>query len=246
MKSSTRLTFCVLLAACATSGPQPSRTVPSGSTDSSELVRAVHWMKNSAEYRAAFLQTYALAGEQLRRQVEDRDSGSWAVSIDADETLISNLEYERELVQAQRESTDELWADWVARRAAPPLPGAVAFLERVRELGGRIAVVTNRKQRDCPDTRANLEAFGLPFDLILCRTEDPEKESRWERIEKGTASPDLPPLEIVMWLGDNIRDFPDMNQDSRFSAPEAFSDYGTRFFVFPNPSYGSWVANPFD
>jgi 5'-nucleotidase (lipoprotein e(P4) family) len=203
-------------------------------------------MRNSAEFQAIVLQTYSLAGQELRKRVEGKAPGTWAVALDADETLISNLDYEKELVRLGRESTDELWVAWVAKQAAEPLPGALEFLGLVQELGGHIAVVTNRKERDCPDTRANLEAFEIPFDVLLCRTDDREKEPRWARIENGTATEGIPAVEIVMWLGDNINDFPGMTQESRFSSPEAFEEYGTRFFVFPNPSYGSWQANPFD
>jgi 5'-nucleotidase (lipoprotein e(P4) family) len=203
-------------------------------------------MRNSAEFQAIILQTYSLAGQELRKRVEGKAPGTWAVALDADETLISNMDYEKELVRLGRESTDELWVAWVAKHAAEPLPGALEFLDLVQKLGGRIAVVTNRKDRDCPDTRANLEAFEIPFDVLLCRTDVREKEPRWAKIENGTATEGIPPVEIVMWLGDNINDFPGMSQESRFSSPEAFDDYGTRFFVFPNPSYGSWQANPFD
>ena len=42
----------------------------------------------------------------------------------------------------------------MVRREATPLPGAAAFLARVRELGGRIAIVTNRLESECADTEA--------------------------------------------------------------------------------------------
>ena len=247
MKPLVCLACCVLAVACSSGGTAPPQSVQSTeATPSSDLRRAAHWMRNSAEFQAIVLQTYSLAGQELTKIVAEKAPGTWAVALDADETLISNMDYEKQLVDLGRESSDELWMAWVKKRAAPPLPGALEFLDLVQELGGHIAIVTNRKDRDCPDTRANLEAFSLPFDVLLCRTDDSEKEPRWESIEKGTASPDLPPVEIVMWLGDNIKDFPGMSQESRFSSPEAFEDYGSRFFAFPNPSYGSWQANPFD
>jgi len=243
MKRFACLACCVLVVACSSGGTAPPQPEPSTGSD---LKRAVHWMRNSAEFQAIILQTYSLAGQELRKSVEGKAPGTWAVALDADETLISNMDYEKELVKLGQESTDELWMTWVAKQAAEPLPGALGFLDLVQELGGHIAVVTNRKERDCPDTRANLEAFDIPFDVLLCRSDDREKEPRWEKIENGTATEEIPAVEIVMWLGDNINDFPDMTQETRFSSPEAFDDYGTRFFVFPNPSYGSWQANPFD
>ena len=183
-------------------------------------------MRNSAEFQAIVLQTYSLAGQELRKSVEGKKPGTWAVALDADETLISNLDYEKELVELGQDSTDEFWMVWVAKQAAEPLPGALGCLDLVQELGGHIAVVTNRKARDCPDTRANLEAFDLPFDVLLCRSDDREKEPRWEKIENGTATEEIPAVEIVMWLGDNINDFPDMTQETRFSSPEAPSPFG--------------------
>jgi len=211
-----------------------------------ELDRSAHWTRNSAEYQALVRQAYNVASARLRELAAARDEGTWAVALDADETIIDNSAYEKELTLQGLESTNELWDGWVARRAAPPLPGVVEFLELVHELGGRVAVVTNRIDEHCPDTRANFRAFDIPFDVILCRTGDRRKEPRWESLENGTASPDLPPLEIILWMGDNIRDFPDFDQDVRFESGEAFADFGSRYFVVPNPVYGSWTGNPQD
>ena len=58
--------------------------------------------------------------------------------------------------------------------------------------------------------------------------------------KQGTASAELPPLEIVMWVGDNIRDFPDLDQDLRLAGRQAFVDFGRVYFLMPNPLYGSW------
>ena len=142
-----------------------------------------------------------------------------------------------------RETSDELWDAWVARRAAPSMPGAIDFLQLVHRLGGRIAVVTNRIEDHCPDTRANFRAYDIPFDVILCRTGDRQKEPRWELIERGATPADLPPLEIVMWLGDNIGDFPDLDQGLRHRSADSFNGFGDRYFAFPNPTYGSWLEN---
>ncbi len=49
---------------------------------------------------------------------------------------------------------------------------------------------------------------------------------------------------IVLWVGDNITDFPDLDQTVRTRPEEAFADFGRRFIVIPNPMYGSWESNP--
>jgi predicted secreted acid phosphatase len=63
-------------------------------------------------------------------------------------------------------------------------------------------------------------------------------------VTRGAASPDLPPLHLVLWLGDNIQDFPDLDQTVRTKPDEAFADFGVLYFVIPNPMYGSWEKNP--
>ncbi|MDH3253735.1 MAG: HAD hydrolase-like protein [Acidobacteriota bacterium] len=230
-----------LLAGCATTAPvrQPQGQTP-------ELPLEIHWVRNSAEYRAVLEQTYRLATEVLERRAAGREPGTWAVAIDADETLIGNSLQSKERALDSAGSWESVWDEWVERRAAPALPGAQRFLSRVQELGGRIAVVTNRRDRHCVQTAENLEQVGIPFDVILCRGETRDKQPRWSSVEDGTARADLPALEIVMWVGDNIHDFPDLGQDLRFADPDAFADFGDMFFILPNPLYGSWEDNPGD
>jgi 5'-nucleotidase (lipoprotein e(P4) family) len=243
----------LLLAGCAsTVATAPPETAPPAAptpaTASSELPTmsgSLHWVRDSSEYRADLIQTYRLAGEALEELAAGREPGTWAVALDADETVIDNSLYQKER-EALGEGFDrESWAAWTARREAPPLPGAVEFLERVRALGGTIAIVTNRDDELCPDTEADFEAFGIPYDVILCRVHrESPKEKRWKSIEDGTSPLGPPGREILMWLGDNIGDFPGQTQDLRLAPAEAYDAFGRRWFVLPNPVYGSWQGNP--
>ena len=175
----------------------------------------------------------------------DLEPGTWAVALDADETVIDNSLYQKERAGLGLGFDSESWGEWVARKEATPLPGALGFLARVRDLGGKIAIVTNRRHSQCPDTEANFRSVSIPFDVILCRLPDqPRKEARWRRVEDGTAAEGLPPLDIVMWLGDNIEDFPDLGQELRNHPEAAFERFGLEYFVLPNPMYGSWEDNP--
>jgi 5'-nucleotidase (lipoprotein e(P4) family) len=205
---------------------------------------AIHWVATAAEYEGLSRQVYRTAGERVEELARGRAAGGWAVALDADETVISNLGYQRELTAAGAVHSPERWRAWVERREATPLPGAVEFLKRVRELGGRIALVSNRSLEECPATEANFEEKEIPFDVMLCRGPDTsEKEPRWQRVEAGQET-GLPPLEILVWVGDNIQDFPDLEQSIRDDGPEAFVEFGRRYFLIPNPLYGSWEANP--
>lgn len=232
----------VLASGCATTAPAPQPAATAAET----LPANLQWVRASAEYRAAVVQTYRAAADRLRELVGDRSPGTWAVVVDADETLISNSLYQKERAEIGESFSRESWAEWVEREAAPALPGAEEFLAEVRRLGGRIAVVTNRAEALCPATRRNLRAVGLPFDVVLCRpAEGPsEKAPRWHAVEAGTTPADLPPLDIVLWIGDSIRDFPGGSQELAMAPIAALSALGDRYFIVPNPLYGSWEENP--
>jgi 5'-nucleotidase (lipoprotein e(P4) family) len=206
---------------------------------------AVRWVRDSAEHRALFLQVYRAATVHVEREAASRAAGTWAVVLDADETVIDNSRFELERVEKGIPFGSESWREWTARREATPLPGAAAFLARVRDLGGRIAIVTNRSAAECPDTEAVFRAHGLAYDVMLCEPEKgpSDKNPRFEAVARGTTPAGLPPLEIVAFLGDNIRDFPDLDQSIRARGDDAFAPFGARLFVLPNPMYGSWERN---
>ena len=44
-------------------------------------------------------------------------------------------------------------------------------------------------------------------------------------------------------LGDDIADFPDLDQGLRFAGDDAYRFFGDRYWALPNPIHGSWVAN---
>ncbi|MCL4808292.1 MAG: hypothetical protein KJ062_10960, partial [Thermoanaerobaculia bacterium] len=131
------------------------------------------------------------------------------------------------------------------RRERTAVPGARAFLEGVRRLGGRVAVVTNTQQSLCTDVAANLDALGLPHDVLVCRPDGAEdrKEGRFDSVVNGTAAPAVGPVEVLVWVGDNIQDFPGRSQTLRDEDESAFAEFGVRYFALPNPIYGTWEKN---
>jgi len=204
---------------------------------------AVHWWRSSAEQRAAFLQAYRWAGERLRELAARQGRGTWAVIMDADETTLDNSTYQFRRVSQGLGYTAESWAEWVRERAAPATPGAAEFTRLVRELGGRVAIVTNRDDELCPDTRENLRQVGIAFEAVLCRVAgQSDKNPRFAAVRTGTGT-GLPPLQVLMWVGDNIQDFPALTQDAR-NQPAALAEFGRTWIVLPNPMYGSWERNP--
>ncbi|MGH7754589.1 MAG: hypothetical protein ACREN5_17425, partial [Gemmatimonadales bacterium] len=97
----------------------------------------------------------------------------------------------------------------------------------------------------CPDTRANMQALGLAFDVVLCRVAGvSDKNPRFHAVANGTAAPGvLPALAVLLWVGDNIQDFPSLTQAVREQGDAAWAPFGNSYIVLPNPMYGSWEAN---
>jgi len=245
MKRGGAVAVLILLAGagCRTAG---GASAPVAGASPAMPPSALHWVRSSAEYPAATTQAYRMATRRVDVVGASMPHGTWAVSLDADETVLDNSQYTKERAAAGLGYSSESWREWVARRAAVPVPGSAAFLRRVKEMGGAIVIVTNRTQAECPDTEENFRALGLPFDAMLCRPEDgpSDKEPRYDSVANGTARPGLRRLEIVLWVGDNIQDFPQMRQEARKAGEVAFVEFGGRFIIIPNPVYGSWERNP--
>jgi 5'-nucleotidase (lipoprotein e(P4) family) len=234
----------LFVAGCATASP-PVVTTPATTADSIALHGSTHWVRSSAEHRAIFLQTFRLAERQLEVQVAGLPRGGWAVIMDADETAIDNSEYQKRRNLLGLPFTIESWNEWVRESSAPALAGAPAFAAHIRELGGRLVIVTNRDEEVCPETRTNLSAVGIVHDLVLCMQPGiSDKNPRFQSVERGTASPTLPALRVVMFVGDNIRDFPHSSQELRDAPEEALARFGVSWIMLPNPMYGSWERNP--
>ena len=239
-------------AACRSAAPGAAPQAPSApvaatarAPEGFRAPEAIRWARVSAEHRALFLQVYRAACAHVEGEAATRAPGTWAVVLDADETVIDNSLYQLERARAGQPFDSASWTAWCARREATPLPGAGAFLSRVRALGGKIAIVTNRSAAECPDTEAVFRAHGLAYDVMLCKPDSgpSDKNPRFEAVARGTTPAGLPPLEIVAVVGDNIQDFPEKTQAIRERGDEAFADFGARFFVLPNPMYGSWERN---
>ena len=204
------------------------------------LPNDVKWVRVSAEYRALTLQAYVIAGEKLPELTRGLAAQSWGVILDADETVLDNSEHQRRLALSHAPFDPKAWSAWVHERAATAIAGATEFAKLVHSLGGRVVVVTNRSMADCDPTRENLQSVGFVADLVLCMPAgEGNKNLRFERVQSGTAAPGFPALTVVEWVGDNIQDFPKLTQAARTDSA-ALAQFGRKYFIIPNPMYGSW------
>jgi 5'-nucleotidase (lipoprotein e(P4) family) len=244
LRASTALLVLLLFVTGCASTAQRSASTPQ-TTAQKALPESIRWVRAAAEHRALFLQVYAAAEARVREQAKGRTPGTWAVILDADETILDNSTYQMRRAAAGLGFTSETWDAWVREERATALPGATSFLNSVRDLGGRIAIVTNRDDAVCPETRRNIEALGLVTDIVLCRVNGlSDKNPRFEAVQGGTAWPGVGPLEVLAWIGDNIQDFPGLAQDIRDKPADAFAAFGRTYFLLPNPMYGSWERLP--
>lgn len=222
---------------------QPAREPPPAAS-STARPSSLLWARTSAEHHAAYLQAFRLAEFQLRSTMK-RHGRPWAVILDIDETVLDDSQYILERWQTKTPATKGRFIEWCNRRQTTALPGAADFLHEVHSLGGRIVLITNRSEEVCGATRDNLHRDGLEFDAVLCSSGGGDKNLRFVAVQKGLPPSTLPSLDVVMWLGDNIQDFPGLTQvGMREAGDDAYRDFGTQFIVLPNPMYGSWTGNP--
>jgi 5'-nucleotidase (lipoprotein e(P4) family) len=239
--------------------------------------RATLWIRNSSEFRAASDTIYRAAHSALLQgltepswSAEPTQTGDLAalppaVIMDIDETVLDNAQAQAAMLLAGTcfDEFPQAWDDWIAKRRAPAVPGAAAFIRAARAARDpqgravRIFFVTNRECRPrpgsdaaCPqqdDTQANLEALGLggislAEDLML-----KGERAKWGS-EKLTRRQDIARAHrIVLNVGDDLADFlPGVRRASvteRDLARCARAEWwGRRWFLVPNPMYGSWLV----
>ena len=206
---------------------------------------AIKYLHENLLRDTEFLDGLRYEAERLVSLSAAHQRGTWGVILDADETVLDNSEYEASRIPFGESFDSRAWAAWIAQGRAPALPGAVTFTTRVRELGGKVVIVTNRDEPACPITRANLQRASIQADLVLCKTSTDDKNPRFDAVQNGSAAPGVPAIAVLEWIGDNIQDFPHLSQEIRNEPEAAFAKFGDSYFALPNAMYGSWQKNPF-
>lgn len=264
MKTLRVLLLASVTAACSTTpAPEPPATRASSEArtehvaagcerDTHEQLQPVLWAQTSAEFRVLAESTYRMASKALDQAALDR---SWtaapeqtndlaslplAVIVDLDETVLDNSRFEAELALRRAPYSQQKWTEWVRMRQASLIPGAKPFLDRTRAKGVAVFFVTNRTVEEEPDTVANLSSLGVAArpDEILAKGENgwpSDKSSRRMAIARD--------YRIGLLIGDDLGDYLPANlpPEKRVEAALKYSDWwGTRWFLLPNPSYGSW------
>jgi acid phosphatase len=262
------------LASCAKTPPvtAPSGappTGPGGSTAAAtrevranENLHAVLWAQTAVEFKAVAIQAFLLARDRLDRALADpswtaalEQEGDFskfppAVIVDIDETVLDNAVFQARLTRTNQEYQEAAWRDWVREVSAEPIPGAVEFARYAQEKGVAVFYVTNRNHEIEEPTRRNLEAWGFPVeagrDTVLTQAERPEWQSSDKSPRRRAVAADH---RVLLLIGDDFGDFVParVSLAERATLFERYaSNWGNRWIVLPNPSYGSWEGTLFD
>ncbi|HEX5759752.1 MAG TPA: HAD family acid phosphatase [Thermoanaerobaculia bacterium] len=215
-------------------------------------------MQTAAEYRVLAETTYRAAGEALRdalanpawtaaaEQTADFSHLPPAVILDLDETVLDNGRFQGEQTLRREPYSPARWTEWVKLEKAALVPGAKEFLADVRDRGIAVFFVTNRTLEQEPATLQNLAALGVrsTAEEILANRENgwsSDKTARRRHVAQGH--------RILLLIGDDLGDFvpAKLAPEQRVEAARRHSDWwGRRWFLLPNPMYGSWDRALYD
>lgn len=243
-----KFTLLVLLTSSCTLAPPPAAAPAAQPCNPGlALVNATAWIRTAAEYRAAMMQTYAVAQRALDAALAVPGDKPPAIVLDLDETALDNIEFEERMIAQGKTYDDAEWKRWVSESAAGATPGAAEFLAWAHSRGVTPFYITNRKAGEEPATRRNLEKLGFPLDpavdTILTRGERPEWSSNDKTPRREFVASRYRILEM---FGDDLNDFVAAAGKSLAERDalvrENGSKWGTTWFVLPDPMYGSWES----
>lgn len=234
--------------------------------EATDAARAIAWMQTSAEYQAILSQTFKTAANQLQLAVFDE---SWtaaieqfgqkglnqlpnAIILDLDETLVNTLSYHASLVLNNNKHDDKRFQNWMNIERAPIVPHVMTLIEKAASLGVTVLLISDRvckpTPRDpCPVKTQTLRmlkriSLAFPKDQMFFRGEysdwNKDQTSRREFIAKR--------YRILMIVGDDINQMIPQVSTLPMTAREKLTAqydemWGSRWFIVPNPVYGSWL-----
>lgn len=241
--------------------PAAAIAVEASGPAANDNVNAVAWMQTSVEFRLIAGQTWRAALLQLDRALktpgwdaltrEDRGNPAIglppAIIVDIDETVLDNTPYQARTIRDGHEYGEPSWSQWVNEAAAPPVPGALEFARAAAARGITVFYLSNRADALGPPTLANLRKVGFPIKAASqllgpgtvvenCQSKGSDKGCRRRLVGRS--------YRVLMQFGDQLGDLVSIGANTPEGREQAVRPYldwvGERWFVLPNPSYGSW------
>jgi len=176
-----------------------------------------------------------------------------AIVLDADETVLLNLGYEYADAQAARPYDPARWERWerTGARAVAAVPGAREALAAIRALGVTVIFNSNRNAATAGFTQAAIEGAGLG-PAVHGRTLYLKGDAGGGSGKDARRGLIAARYCVVAMVGDQLGDFSDMFTGApavrRAAAglPGIAPLWGRRWFVLPNPVYGTGLAGTID
>lgn len=255
----------VNLGACQTAVQPMTSNVAPAQPAAHNNFNSVLWYQTSAEFRASAIQTYRQATDLLTKAKSDPSWTVWpqtnaanlpaAIIVDIDETILDNSPAAAQDVLTNAAFSDASWDRWVSLAKADAVPGAVAFVNAAEAMGIRVLYISNRacskrasSPSVCPqkdDTLKNLQAVGIQnisAEQLWLKAEQPD----WSSEKESRRQLAMQSYRVIMSVGDDFGDFlPNVKKNITPAQRTALVDqyqahWGTKFFMLPNPTYGSW------
>jgi acid phosphatase len=224
-------------------------------------------VQRAAEYEAVTQTVYRAAADQLDAALKqpnwdalvpgERGNAATglppAVVMDVDETVLDNSPYQARLVHDGASYDEATWDLWVAEKKAKPVPGVVDFAKAAAAKGVTILYISNRAVHLKDATIANLRAEGLPVkdDSVFlglgtfvegCEQNGSEKLCRRKLAGQK--------YRVLMQFGDQLGDFAEIVSNTPKDRDALYAEYadwfGERWYMLPNPTYGSWEPAVFN
>ncbi|MFY0684196.1 MAG: hypothetical protein JXR20_06570 [Balneola sp.] len=229
----------------------------SNKISSHKTLQATLWVQNSVEYDALATMAYQSASAKLEAALAnkewtaslDQSQGNFsslppAIVLDIDETVLDNSPFQARMIAQNSEYNPSEWEKWVLEGNADAVAGAVDFTNQANRKGITVIYLSNRDANTEEATRQNLIDLGFPIsedtDVVLLKGEQENWTSSKIERRKMVAQN----YRILMLFGDDFNDFlpaKNMTQGKRDDLLEKHkSNIGEKWFVLPNPIYGSW------
>jgi acid phosphatase len=242
-------------------------TPAAGETPPHDNLNAVLWVQRAAEYDAVAQTVYRAAADKLDVALKEKNWDALvpgergnaatglppAVVMDVDETVLDNSPYQARLIRDHTSYDETTWDLWVAEKKATPVPGVVDFAKVAAAKGVTILYISNRAVHLKDATIANLKAVGLPVkdDSVFlglgtfvegCEQNGSEKLCRRKLAGQK--------YRVLMQFGDQLGDFIEVVANTPEGRDGLYGEYedwfGERWFMLPNPTYGSWEPATFN
>ena len=240
MKKYFVLIACICLRIAVSAQDSLQTSVQLHSIEELKIVSTL-WQQDAAEYRALCYQAFNTATMQLNEIPNKKfRQENIAIITDLDETILDNSYQEAQLIKDNKTWNYPSWKKWTDMSAATAVPGAVEFLQFAKQKGASIFYISNRSVSEVASTLINLQKLHLPdadTSHLLFLIDDGSKETRRQTVKNN--------YNVVMLLGDNLNDFENVFEEKnivdRFAeADKAKDDWGKKFIVLPNVTYGEW------